>query len=67
MKLKREEILRAIKDPKWQELRKMMKGKSLSRKRQMLNEWLKRNNNSKKSQIQVTNYLNALKRGGIIK
>jgi len=59
-----QEIARAVSDAKWQRLRKMMKGKSLSEKFNMLKNHLRSENNSRKAKIQVTNYVNALRRAG---
>lgn len=60
------EIKRAVKEPKWQEFRKGLKGISLEQKFRELKKWLRRNRNSKRAKIQVTNYVNALKRAGLI-
>lgn len=54
----------AISDPKWQEVRKSMKGVSTTQKLATCRSWLRANNSSPQSKIQVMNYLNALKRGG---
>ena len=60
------EIARAVSDAKWQRLRKMMKGESLTKKFNMLKSHLRSENNSRKAKIQVTNYVNALRRAGQI-
>jgi len=56
-----------IKDPKWQSFRKSLKGTDTDTKLLQLRKWLQQNKDSKESQIQVTNYVNALKRGGQLK
>jgi hypothetical protein len=61
-----EQIDKAVKDEKWQEVRRSMKGVSLIEKYNTLERWLRKNSHSEKSKIQVTNYVNALKRGGLI-
>jgi len=65
--LKKEEIQpdhTFIKDKKWQEFRKSLKGLSNAEKYKQLSKWLRSHNNSHRSKVQVTNYINALKRGG---
>lgn len=74
--LSRAEIQRAIKDQQWQKLRVSMKGKSTEEKLKMCRDWLRVGflaEPFKASEsglgydiaiIQVTNYINALKRGG---
>lgn len=54
-------------DPAWQEVRVDMKGKSLAYKYSALSTWLIRSDFSYASKIQVTNYVTALSRGGLIK
>lgn len=53
--------------PGWQEIRIFMKGKSLEVKYGTLCRWLLLNDFSYASRIQVTNYVTALSRGGLIK
>lgn len=65
--ISREDIQRYIDDPDWQELRLMMKGMSLEDKYSNLKAWLRNNHNSHASKVQVTNYVTALSRGGLIK
>ena len=60
-------IKEAVKDTSWQKTRKSMLGTTLETKFETLYMWLESNNYSVKSKIQVTNYINALKRGGLIK
>jgi len=62
----RDEISKFVKNPTWQEHRKEMKGKSLEEKHRMLTSWLQSHNNSRASQVQVANYVKALRRGGLI-
>lgn len=50
----------------WQEVRRELKGKPLAERYRMLQAWLRRNNNSRAAKVQVTNYINALARGGMI-
>jgi len=65
-KLKQHEIQISYQDEDWQTFRKSLKGISTEKKFEKLQEWLNLQENSNKAQIQVTNYINALKRGGII-
>lgn len=51
----------------WQKVRLDMKGKTLSYKFTALSNWLLVNNFSYSAKIQVTNYVTALSRGGLIK
>lgn len=51
----------------WQAIRKYMLGSSLTFKYNTLKNWLNFNSYSRQSKIQVHNYVNALKRGGLIK
>jgi hypothetical protein len=63
----RQEIQNYVKDPEWQALRIALKGSTLKHKYTSLSAWLKVNNNSRAAQVQVTNYVTALSRGGLIK
>jgi len=65
-KLNKLEILQAVADADWQSVRVEMKGASLEVKFGMLKDWLSYCNYNRRSRIQVTNYINALKRGGLI-
>ena len=65
-KIRKEDIDPAIKDEKWQEFRKSLKGLSTDEKTDKLEQWLK-DHPGKKGEIQVINYWNALRRGGQIK
>ena len=60
-------IFEAVNNFDWQMFRISLKGISTEKKVERLKEWLKLNSYSLKSKIQVTNYINALKRGGQIK
>ena len=63
-KIDKEEIDKAIDDEKWQEFRKSLKGISTEEKLDKLQEWLNSHKGSRKAEVQVINYINALKRGG---
>lgn len=56
----------AIKDPRWQLFRESLKGLSTEQKYKKLKEWLAQHP-TERAKIQVTNYVNALKRGGLVK
>lgn len=66
-KLTRADISRCIRDQDWQELRLELKYKSLDDRHRMLRNWLTRKGYSFCAKVQVTNYVNALKRGGMIR
>jgi len=61
-----DQIQQAVADPKWQEYRTEAIGTSLESKYIALQDWLEDNNHSERAKIQVTNYVNALKRGGLV-
>lgn len=65
-KISNDDIMKHIKDPKWQELREDLKGKTLEEKYKMLHKWLLSHKNSHSAQVQVTNYINALARAGLV-
>lgn len=65
--LKRADIMTAIRDEDWQVFRLKLKGKPLKRRFEMLLSWVEVNRYSKDSKIQVTNYVTALSRAGLIK
>ncbi|MEM4720880.1 MAG: hypothetical protein QXT73_02285 [Candidatus Methanomethylicaceae archaeon] len=67
MKLTRAEIDAAVKDPEWQKFREGLRGLSLEVRLRKLIEWLKHRNYERVAIIQVINYINALKRAGMIK
>jgi hypothetical protein len=66
------EIIQAVDDNRWQKIRCGLKGTTLEFKRQRLEQYV---TNSKTwtgvvpwaVKVQVTNYVNALKRGGLIR
>jgi hypothetical protein len=66
-KLDRKEIQRCIADENWQAVRLSMKGVSLEIKYTTLCWWLKHKDASREAQVQITNYVTALSRGGLIK
>ena len=65
--LTRTEISEAALEPEWQDLRRRMLLTRLIVRYAALQQWLKEHDYTRKSQVQVTNYVNALKHGGIIK
>lgn len=65
--VKSSEVLDAVKDEDWQIVRRSMKGMTLEQKYKTLQSWLRRKNRSTRAKIQVTNYVTALSRGGLIK
>jgi len=60
-----EDIKRCIPQKEWQEYREALKGKTLEEKYHALKVWL-RDHTTSCAKVQVTNYVNALKRGGQI-
>jgi hypothetical protein len=62
-----QKIKEAVKDETWQRVRRSMLGTDLKYKYTCLLQWLGGNDYSLEAKIQVTNYVNALKRGGLIK
>ena len=64
MSLTRKEILEAVKDKQWQAIRLSLLGTSLEHKFKVLSEW--HSKGDRKSLVQVANYVNTLKRGGLI-
>lgn len=63
----RAQVHTAVDDPNWQKFRESLRGKSSPNKYVQLLEWLVKRDYTEKSKIQVTNYVNALRRGGLIK
>lgn len=63
----RAEILIAVDDRVWQQVRLAMLGKPLEVKHVMLGEYLATCDDVERAKVQVTNYVNALKRGGLIR
>ena len=64
--ISKEEIKQFCTQPDWQDLRLELKNKSLEEKFKALKSWLEKHNRSRASQVQVTNYINALARGGMV-
>jgi hypothetical protein len=61
------EIIRAIEDPTWQYARVSMKGKSMTTKWNLCRDYLKvKGPEDELAKIAVTNYVNALKRAGLV-
>jgi hypothetical protein len=67
MSITREEIQKYVKDTRWQHFRLGLQGLSTTEKLVKLEQWLREHGNSRASQVQVENYRNALRRGGLIK
>lgn len=65
-KVGRHEVQKYVIKSDWQNVRLSMKGTSLKHKFETLTKWLKDNNFSREAQVQVTNYVTALSRGGLI-
>jgi hypothetical protein len=66
-KLDRKEIQACVVKEDWQKIRLDMKGKTLDYKYATLCWWIKHKDCSREAQVQVTNYVTALSRGGLIK
>lgn len=66
-KVTRSEIKKYVAQGDWQMVRLNLKGSSLSHKYYTLQNWLQVNNYSRAAQVQVTNYVTALSREGLIK
>lgn len=66
-KVNQKHVLEAVKDTEWQKVRIYMKGKTLAEKYSTLSKWLSENSYSYTAHLQVTNYITALSRGGLIK
>ena len=58
--------LQSVKDDDWQVVRKSMMKTSLEFKHDVLQKWLVENKYSEKSKVQTQNYMQALRRGGLI-
>ena len=65
--LTRAEISEAVLEPEWQDLRRRMLLTRLVTRYAVLKRWLEKHEYSRASQVQVTNYIAALRRGGMIK
>jgi hypothetical protein len=66
-KLNKEEVLKLVKDDYWQSIRVGLKGTPLDYKYEKLINYLQECNFSYEAKVRVTNYVNALKRGGLVK
>ncbi len=58
--------LQSVKDDDWQVIRKSMLKTDLEFKYETLQNWLEKNKYSDKSKIQTQNYVQALRRSGLI-
>ena len=58
--------LQSVKDDDWQTIRKSMLKTDLEFKYKTLQNWLEKNKYSDKSKIQTQNYMQALRRSGLI-
>lgn len=56
----------AVQDPVWQKFREELKGLPTEKKLDRLHHWLRLGPASRRRQVQVDNYINALKRGGLL-
>lgn len=65
--LTQSQILNAVADHEWQVFRQNLKGLSLQTRYDKLVWWLREHDHTPRSQRQVANYVNALKRGGMLK
>jgi hypothetical protein len=66
-KVTKTEIEQYCTEENWQRFRRLMlKDVPLGRKYMLLNKWLETHKNSRESTVQVSNYINALKRAGQI-
>lgn len=63
----RDEIREYVKDPEWQGVRLTMLGVSLQAKYIVLDTYLKGQGYTRASVVQVSNYVKALRRGGLLK
>jgi hypothetical protein len=58
--------LQSVKDESWQVIRKSMLKTTLEFKYETLQKWLETNKYSEKSKVQTQNYVQTLRRGGLI-
>lgn len=65
--LNQDEIQESVQDSDWQTLRHLLKGTDLAWRYRCLKLWLQKHNHSRQAVVQVSNYVNALKRGGMIR
>jgi hypothetical protein len=57
----------AVDSKDWQTFRETLRGLPLPYRYSLLEKWVIDNNNAMQARIQVTNYVNALKRAGMLK
>ena len=62
----RREIDESTQFPEWQKLRESLGGETLVKRYYSLKSYLEAYDSDRVSQVQVTNYVNALRRGGLI-
>ena len=60
-------VQNAVDSKNWQEFREKLRNVPLSYRYEMLEQWVETNKNAMQARIQVTNYVNALKRAGMLK
>jgi hypothetical protein len=60
------EILVCVNDEQWQLFRESLRGEALDEKFIRLKYWLRAHRGEYPAKVQVTNYVNALARGGLI-
>lgn len=65
--LTRKEITEAVKDPEWQVIRRSLHGRSIKERLFVIYCWANLSVSTRKHKVQALNYLNALKRGGLLK
>ena len=65
--LARDEITVCVQDVEWQKTRRDLVGVPLDSKYFELRHWLRTRLYRRSAQVQVTNYISALRRGGLIK
>lgn len=53
-----------VRDAEWQKFRKSLKGLNTLEKLYKLQSWILHHPHQRRAQVQVDNYINALKRGG---
>lgn len=66
MKLKREQIQKHINDETWQTFRLSLKGLPTEDKLSQLEEYKRERGDNEMTKVQILNYLNALKRAGLL-
>lgn len=59
-----QEIRESVNDELWQRFRESLKGLPTEDKLDKLDWWLQEHRGSRKADVQVSNYINALRRGG---